>query len=210
MLKKYFSAGLLLWIPLVVTFWVLETVVRWSDSVLVLLPENLRPEALLGIHIPGIGLVIAAAIVLVTGILVANILGQWVIRLWEGFLRRIPVVRPLYSGAKQITSTLLSNQTESFRDVVLVEFPQAGQWTYGFIVSTPPQEVCGLVQTPDLVSVYIPTAPNPTSGYVIMASRARLRATTVSIDEAFKFHISLGVMQPQARPGAPAEEPPGR
>mgnify|MGYP000008928971 FL=1 len=196
MLKKYFTAGLLLWIPLAVTFWVLETIIRWSDSIVEALPPHLRPDAFIGMHVPGIGLVMAAIAVFVTGILAANFIGQWVLRLWEALLNRIPFVRPLYSGAKQITSTLLSDQTESFKEVVLIEFPNKGQWTYGFTVSTPSEATRATLDMPDLVTVYVPTAPNPTSGYVVMTRRSALHPSHVTVDEALKFHLSLGVMTP--------------
>lgn len=200
MLKKYFSAGLLLWIPLAVTLWVLETIIRWSDSFLALLPPPYHPDTILGVHIPGVGLVLAASIVLVTGILVANYFGQWVVRLWERFLERIPVVRPLYSGAKKIAATLLSDQTDSFKEVVLVEFPLPDRWTLAFIVSHPEGPATEPLGRDDLVTVYVPTAPNPTSGYVLMLPKSAIRRTNVSVDQAFKFHLSLGVMIPEPAP----------
>lgn len=205
MLKKYFTAGLLLWIPVAVTLWVLETIIRWSDSIVELLPDNLRPETLVGMHLPGLGLVLAAAAVLVTGILVANFIGQWFLRLWEACLNRIPIVRPLYSGAKQITSTLLSDQTQSFKEVVLIEFPREGQWIYGFTVSTPSPTTRRELDMEDLTTVYVPTSPNPTSGYVVMTRRSSLRKTKVSVEEALKYHLSLGVMLPGSS-GEPSED----
>lgn len=198
MLKKYFSAGLLLWIPLAVTLWVLETIIHWSDSFLSLLPEAYHPDTLLGVHIPGVGLILAALIVLSTGILVANYFGQWVVRLWERFLERIPVVRPLYSGAKKIAATLLSEQTDSFKEVVLIEFPLPDRWTLAFVVSHPEGPGVEPLNRDDLVTVYVPTSPNPTSGYVLMVPRSAIRHTEVSIDQAFKFHLSLGVMMPES------------
>lgn len=197
MLKKYLTAGLLLWLPLAITVWVLESVIRWSDVIVNLLPPAYRPDALFGVSIPGFGLVIALVVILGTGVLVANYIGQAVLRLWEALLNRIPLVRPIYSGVKQITSTILSDNTDSFKEVVLVEFPQKNQWTLGFIVSTPSQLIKDTVEADDLVTVYVPTAPNPTSGYVIMISQKAIRKTEISVDQAFKFHLSLGVMSPQ-------------
>lgn len=208
MLKKYFSAGLLLWVPLAITLWVLETIIRWSDAVVQFLPPELRPEAIVGVHIPGIGLVIAAAVIFVTGILVANMLGQWIVARWERLLEKIPVVRPVYSGVKQILQTVLSDRTDSFKEVVLIEFPRPGCWTYGFVVSTPGAAVERETGAEDLVTVFVPTAPNPTSGYVVMAPRSDLRPTEASIENAFKFHVSLGVMTPAAAsPSAPKGKP---
>ncbi len=197
MLKKYLTAGLLLWLPLAITVWVLESVIRWSDVIVNLLPPAYRPDALFGVSIPGFGLVIALVVILGTGVLVANYIGQAVLRLWEALLNRIPLVRPIYSGVKQIASTILSDNTDSFKEVVLVEFPQKNQWTLGFIVSTPSQLIKDTVEADDLVTVYVPTAPNPTSGYVIMISQKAIRKTEISVDQAFKFHLSLGVMSPQ-------------
>ena len=200
MLKKYFSAGLLLWVPLAITLWVLESIIRWSDSMLHLLPEHLRPEAILGVHVPGIGLLIAAALILVTGVLVANFIGRWFIARWEGLLERIPFVRPIYSGVKQILETVLSDRTQSFRDVVLVEFPRPGCWTYGFVVSTPAGHTLDELSGQDMITVFVPTAPNPTSGYVMMLERSAVRKTATSVEDAFKFHVSLGVMTPRRMP----------
>ncbi|MDO5530688.1 DUF502 domain-containing protein [Sutterella sp.] len=199
MFKKYFSAGLLLWCPLVITLWVLETIIRWSDSVVQLLPPNLRPEVLIGYEIPGIGLVIAAAVIFVTGILVANFIGQWIVSRWERFLEKIPLVRPIYSGVKQILETVLSDRTQSFHDVVLVEFPRKDCWTYGFVVATPGAGTQKEMGGEDMITVFVPTAPNPTSGYVVMVERAAVRKTSTSVEDAFKFHVSLGVMTPAAQ-----------
>lgn len=195
MLKKYFSAGLLVWLPLACTLWLLETLIRWSDAIVMALPESWRPESLIGWTVPGIGLVLTALVVFVTGVLVANIVGAKIIQLWEAFLNRIPFIRPVYSGVKQIAQTILSDQTTSFKEVVLIEFPREGCWTLAFVVSKPPEDVRETLGR-DVVTVYVPTSPNPTSGYVLMVPRSSLRPTEVSVDEAFKFHISLGVVAP--------------
>ncbi len=208
MIRKYFSAGLLLWVPLAITLWVLESIIRWSDSLLQLLPPHLRPEAILGVHIPGTGLVIAAALILATGMLVANFIGRWLVARWESLLERIPVVRPIYSGVKQILETVLSDRAQSFRDVVLVEFPRKGCWTYGFVVATPSERTLAELSGSDMIMVFVPTAPNPTSGYVMMIERSEARETNTSVEDAFKFHVSLGVMTPRTAPRKePAPEP---
>lgn len=198
MFKKYFTAGLLLWIPLAITLWLIEKIVRWSDIVVHLLPPEYRPENLFGFSIPGLGIVLGIALIFVTGVLVANFLGQRIVALWEALLDRIPLVRSIYQGIKQITSTVLSNQDQSFKEVVLVEFPQPGQWTYGFVVGNPGEGVKSELGTEDLVTVYVPTAPNPTSGFVVMMTRSRVRKTAVPVEEALKYHLSLGVMTPGA------------
>lgn len=196
--KKFFYAGLLLWIPLAVTLWVLESIIRWSDSLIALLPVHLNPDGILGFHVPGIGLVLAAIVILATGILVANVIGQWFVKLWESLLDRIPFVRPIYSGVKQILQTVLSDQTQSFKEVVLVEYPRKGCWTYGFVVAEPSESTDREAGAQELVTLFVPTAPNPTSGYVVLVERSQLRKTSVTIDQAFKFHISMGVMTPEA------------
>lgn len=196
MLKKYLTAGLLLWIPLAITVWVLESFIRWSDSILLLLPPQWRPENLFGFHIPGIGLVIGLLFLLASGALVANFIGQWFVRRWEQLLVRIPIVRPVYSGVKQILETILSDRTQSFKEVVLIEFPRTDCWTYAFVVSTPHSKTLEELGSEDMVNVYVPTAPNPTSGYVLLIERKKLRKTEASIEDAFKFHVSLGVMPP--------------
>ena len=197
MLKKYLTAGLLLWLPLVITVWVIDSVIRWSDKIVALLPPAYQPDALFGMQIPGFGLIVAFLVILLTGVFVANFIGRAVVRLWESFLHRIPLVRPIYSGVKQIASTILSDNTDSFKEVVLIEFPQPGQWTLGFIVSSAGELITDVIQEPDMVIVYIPTAPNPTSGYVIAVSRSKVRTTDITVDQAFKFHLSLGVMSPK-------------
>jgi uncharacterized membrane protein len=198
MLKKYFVAGLLIWLPLAATLWVLDFIITTMDRTLLLLPEGWRPDALLGVHIPGFGLILSLAVLLTTGALMANFLGERLIRWWEGLLTRIPIVRSIYSSVKQVSDTLFSQKDNSFRKVVLIEFPQRGQWTVGFVVGTPGERIAAALG-PHFVTVYVPTAPNPTSGYVLLADPAHLREIDISVDDAFKFHVSLGVVTPNAR-----------
>jgi len=198
MLKRYLIAGLLIWIPLAVTLWVLEVLVSTMDQTLLLLPPSWRPEALLGFQIPGLGVIFSIVILLVTGGLAANIIGQRMVRWWEGLLNRIPIVRSIYSGVKQVSDTLFSQKANSFRKVVLIEFPQRGQWTMGFVVGDPGARIASALAK-HLVTVYVPTAPNPTSGYVLMVDPGELRELDVSVDDAFKFHVSLGVVAPGPR-----------
>lgn len=204
MFKKFLIAGLLVWLPLAVTVWVINAIVSMSDQVLLLLPEPWRPDAWLGVHIPGLGVIASLLILLGTGVLAANIIGQRLVRWWEQLLNRIPVVRSIYSGVKQVSDTLLSQQGQSFRKVVLVEFPQRGQWTVGFLVGDPGERLAE--QLPgEHVTVYVPTAPNPTSGYVLMVRPEETRELDISVDDAFKFHVSLGVVSPPTvRAGKPS------
>lgn len=198
MLRKYLIAGLLIWLPLAITLWVLDFIVTTMDRTLVLLPPSWHPDQVLGVHIPGLGLVMSVVILLVTGMLAANIIGARMFRWWEAILNKIPIVRSIYSGVKQVSDTLFASKGQSFRKVVLVEFPQRGQWTLGFVVGTP-GAIVERETAPDAITVYVPTAPNPTSGYVLVVRPAEVREVDVSVDDALKFHLSLGVVPPAAR-----------
>lgn len=207
MLKKYFITGLLIWLPLAVTLWIIDFVVTTMDRTLLLLPASWRPEVVFGVHLPGLGLVVSVLLILATGLLARNFLGQRLLRWWEGLVARIPIVNSIYSSVKQVSDTMLAQKGNAFRKVVLVEFPQRGQWTMAFVVGAPGERLGGYFGA-EKVTVYVPTAPNPTSGYVIMADPAELRDVDVSVDEAFKFHVSLGVVAPaeagRRRPHKPA------
>jgi uncharacterized membrane protein len=212
-MKKYLIAGLLIWLPLAVTLWVIDFVLSFTDRALLLLPVDWQPERLFGRHIPGLGLISSLLVIFVTGVLAANIIGARLVRWWEGLLHRIPFVRSIYSSVKQVSDTLFAQKGDSFRKVVLVEFPQRGQWTIAFIVGAPGERVTRLLDG-DVVTVYVPTAPNPTSGYVIMVKSNEVRELDISVDEAFKFHVSLGVVTPPeparaTRPAALMRETPG-
>lgn len=216
MLKKYLITGLLIWLPLAVTLWIIDFVITTMDRTVLLLPESWRPEVAIGMHLPGFGLVVSVLVILATGVLAANFLGQRLLRWWEGLVARIPIVNSIYSSVKQVSDTMLSQKGNAFRKVVLVEFPQRGQWTMAFVVGTPGERLAPLLAG-ERVTVYVPTAPNPTSGYVIMVDPAELRDVDVSVDEAFKFHVSLGVVTPSVdgrrRPPKPAtltSESPGQ
>ena len=195
MLKKYLITGLLIWLPLAVTLWIIDFVVTTMDRTLLLLPPSWRPEVVFGMHLPGFGLIVSVLLILVTGILAANFLGQRLVRWWESLVARIPIVNSIYSSVKQVSDTMLAQKGNAFRKVVLVEFPQRGQWTMAFVVGSPGERLEQHVGA-DKVTVYVPTAPNPTSGYVIVVDPGELRDVDVSVDEAFKFHVSLGVVTP--------------
>lgn len=207
MLKKYFITGLLIWLPLAVTLWIIDFVVTAMDRTVLLLPPSWRPEVAFGMHLPGFGLLMSVLVILATGLLARNFLGQRLLRWWERLVARIPIVNSIYSSVKQVSDTMLAQKGNAFRKVVLVEFPQRGQWTMAFVVGTPGKRL-GEYLGGERVTVYVPTAPNPTSGYVIMVDPAELRDLDVSVDEAFKFHVSLGVVSPseqgRRRPPKPA------
>jgi len=198
MLRRYLVAGLLIWLPLAITLWVLDFIVTTMDRTLMVLPASLHPDQVLGVHVPGLGLVMSVIILLVTGALAANIIGARMFSWWESVLVKIPIVRPIYSSVKQVSDTLFASKGQSFRKVVLIEFPNRGQWTFGFIVGAPgaaiERETAG-----DLITVYVPTAPNPTSGYVLLVRPAEVKELDVTVDDALKFHLSMGVVAPAAR-----------
>jgi uncharacterized membrane protein len=160
-----------------------------------LLPPAWQPDRLLGVHIPGLGVLMAVVIVLLTGVLAANIIGERLLRWGEGLLNRIPVVRSIYSGVKQVSDTLFSNKGQSFRKVVLIQFPHPGTWTLGFVVGAP-GPVVSAHTTSGAITVYVPTAPNPTSGYVLVVRPEDVEELDISVDDALKFHLSMGVVAP--------------
>jgi uncharacterized membrane protein len=210
-MKRYLIAGLLVWVPLGITIWVLHFLVSSLDQILLLFPESARPEALFGFPIPGIGVVIALVILLGTGMLAANFLGLRLIQAWEAVLTRIPFVKSIYSSVKQVSDTLLSDQGNAFRKALLVEFPHAGSWTIAFQTGTPAASVANRLDG-EHVSVYVPTTPNPTSGYFVIVPRARVHELDMTVDEALKYIISMGVVAPRPRaapplpPGVPARD----
>jgi uncharacterized membrane protein len=198
MLKRYLIAGLLIWLPLAITLWVLDFIVSTMDRTLLLLPLSWHPDQVLGFHLPGLGLVMSVLILLVTGTLAANIIGARFFRWWEALLARIPIVRSIYSGVKQVSDTLLTSKGQSFRKVVLIEFPRREQWTLGFVVGAPGLAIERALQM-DAITVYVPTAPNPTSGYVVIVRPSDVREVDISVDDALKFHLSIGVVAAPAR-----------
>jgi uncharacterized membrane protein len=191
--KKYFVTGLLIWIPLVITVWVLNLIVTTMDR---FLPEALEPKSWLGVDFPGLGLVMAAAIVLLTGLLAANIIGQRLVQLWEALLARIPVVKSIYTSVKQVSDTLFSSSGQAFRKALLVQYPREGSWTIAFLTGTPGGDVVNHLDG-DYVSVYVPTTPNPTSGFFLMMPKADVVELDMSVDAALKYVISMGVAAPQ-------------
>lgn len=197
-MKKYFITGLLIWVPLAITAWVLALIVRTMDQTLLLLPEAIRPEHLLGIYIPGIGVITTLMIVFLTGLITANIIGQRLVRFWEGVLSRIPVVKSVYYSVKQVSDTLFSSSGEAFRKALLVQYPREGCWTIAFQTGQPGGDVTRHLRG-EYVSVYVPTTPNPTSGFFLMLPRKDVVELDMSVDEALKYIISMGVVAPPMR-----------
>jgi uncharacterized membrane protein len=198
--KRYLIAGLLVWVPLGITLWVLVFLVSLFDQVLLLLPERFRPEALVGYHVPLLGsllgLVLSVAIVVITGVIAATFFGARMIRVWEALLGRIPVVKSIYSSVKQVSDTLLSDSGNAFRKALLVEYPYRGSWTLAFQTGTPAVAVAAEFDE-EHVSVYVPTTPNPTSGFFLMLPRSRVHEIDMSVEEALKYVISMGVVAPK-------------
>lgn len=204
-LRKWFIAGLLIWIPLAITIFVVRLLMGWLDASLLLIPRPLRPENLLGFQIPGLGLILSLLLVLGTGALAANYLGNRFIRWAESMLNRIPVVRSVYSAFKKMTETVLSNTSTAFRKVVLIEYPRRGLWQIGFITGDPIGEVQDKTAK-DVVTVFVPTTPNPTSGWIVMVPREDVIVLDMAVEDGMKFVISLGVVPPPRRVPMPSME----
>lgn len=194
-MRRYLVAGLLVWVPLGVTVAIIKFLVDVMDTTLLLLPQSYRPENLLGIKIPGLGIVLAAIVVLVTGMVVANLFGRKLIGLWEQLLARIPLVRSIYSGVKQVAETMFSGSGKSFSKVVMVEYPRRDAWTLAFVTGDGWQVAEEKVDR-DMVSLFVPTTPNPTSGFFLMVPRKDIIELDMSVDEGLKMIISLGVILP--------------
>ena len=194
-LRRYFVAGLLVWIPLGITLWVLKLLVDMMDQSLLLLPENLRSDALFGFHVPGLGIILTVAIVLATGALAANFFGRKLLDLGHDILQRIPIVRSIYGGVKQISDTLFSPEGNAFRRAVLVRYPHAGAWTVALVTGTPQHEVADILGH-DQISVFVPTTPNITAGFFLIVPRSETIELEMTVDAALKYIISMGVAEP--------------
>ncbi len=197
-LKKYFITGLLIWIPLIITLWVLKVIFDTLDASLLLLPVSFQTESWLGVHIPGLGALLTVAIVLATGIFATNFFGAQLVELWHDVLNRIPVVNSIYSSVKQISDTLFSSSGQAFRKALLVQWPHEGMWTIAFLTGTPGGDVTNHLP-PDCLSVYVPTTPNPTGGYFVIVKRSQVIELDMTVDQALKYIISMGVVPPLSK-----------
>ena len=194
-LRKYFITGLLIWIPLIITLWVLKVIFDTLDASLLLLPVSFQTESWLGVHIPGLGALLTLVIVLLTGIFATNFFGAQLVQLWHDVLNRIPVVNSIYSSVKQISDTVFSSSGQAFRKALLVQWPHQGMWTIAFLTGTPGGDVATLLP-PDCLSVYVPTTPNPTGGYFVIVQRSQVIELDMTVDQALKYIISMGVVPP--------------
>jgi uncharacterized membrane protein len=196
LLRKYLIAGLLVWLPLAATVVVIKLLIDLLDKAILLFPPEWQPETLFGFSIPGFGIVIGVSILILTGAFAANLFGRKLVGFWEAVLGRIPLVRTIYSSVKQVLETLFSSNSESFRRVVLIEYPRKGIWSLGFQTNealTAAREASGK----DLVSIFVPTTPNPTSGFIVMLPTDEITQLDISVEDGFKFIISMGVIVPE-------------
>jgi uncharacterized membrane protein len=198
-IQSYVVAGLLVWVPLGVTLLILRFAVNLMDETLILIPQPYRPETLLGFRIPGLGILLTVAVVLVTGVLVANIFGRRLLAVWEAILQRIPFVRSIYGGTKNFTEVVLGDSGQSFKKAVMVEWPRAGIYSIGFLTGSNLEELRHRIGE-DIVSVFIPTTPNPTSGFVMFLPRRSVVELDMDVESALKLIVSLGIVVPKWAP----------
>ena len=194
-IKKYFITGLLIWVPLVITVWVLSIVINTMDQSIRVIPTQFRPLAQFGFDIPGLGTILTLLIIFVTGLVTANILGQQVVKFWEAALGRIPVVKSIYYSVKQVSDTLFSGNGDAFRQVLLVRYPHPEAWSIAFQTGEPAHDVSSRLPE-DYVAVFIPTAPSPVNGFFFFVRRADTIVLDMSVDEALKYIVSMGVVSP--------------
>jgi uncharacterized membrane protein len=198
-MRKYFITGLLILVPLAITAWVLHLIISTMDQSLLIVPVRWQPKTLFGFDIPGLGAILTILIVFLTGLLTNNLVGNYVVRLWEKLLTRIPVVNSVYSSVKQVSDTLFSSSGNAFRKAVLLPYPRQGSWTIGFLTGVPGGDVKNHL-VGDYVSVYVPTTPNPTSGFFLMMERSAVIELDMSVDAALKYIVSMGVVSPDHLP----------
>lgn len=193
-LRRWLISGLLVTLPLAVTLWILEIIVSFLDSSLQLLPPGWRPEAYVGFKVPGVGVLLTLCMVLLIGAFASNYLGAKLFTWWDNFLGRIPIVRSIYSAVKQVSDTLFSSKGNSFREAVLVEYPRKGLWTVAFVTGRPTGELANHLSPEKYLSIYVPTTPNPTSGFYIILPHTDVIPLKISVDEAIKVIVSMGVL----------------
>jgi len=195
-LRKYFISGLLIWLPIWVTILVVKFVIEFLSSTVSLLPSRIQPDTIFGAHIPGIGLIMTLAVILLTGFVAANFIGSKIVSMWDAFIARIPLVRTVYSSVQQVIDTLFKPGGQSFRKVLLVEYPHPGAWTIAFQTGNSVPEIEKALGDNPMINLYVPTTPNPTSGFLLMVPKEKVIELNMSVEQALKFVISLGVVQP--------------
>lgn len=202
-LKKYFITGLLIWVPLAITVWVLTAIIRAMDQSLLLLPQSLQPERVFGLYVPGVGTLLTLLVIFLTGLVTANIVGQRLLGFWEGVLARIPVVKSIYYSVKQVSDTLFSGSGEAFRKVLLVRYPHPEAWAVAFQTGNPAWDIADMLPD-EYVGIFIPTAPSPVNGFFFFVKRKDVIELDMSVDDALKYIVSMGVVTP------PMKNPLGR
>lgn len=205
-IRRWLLAGLLVLVPLAITLSVLNWIIGTLDQTLLILPSDWHPDKLLGVHLPGFGVLLTFVVVLLMGALTSNFLGNKLVLLGNAVMRRIPIVRSIYSSVKQVSDTLFSENGNAFRKALLVQWPREGVWTIGFLTGTPGGDVVNHLPG-DYVSVYVPTTPNPTGGYFVMLKKTECVELKMSVDEALTYVISMGVVAPAVRPAPPLNPP---
>jgi uncharacterized membrane protein len=196
-IRKWLLSGLLVIVPLAITVWVLQSIISTLDQTLLILPDSWQPDKLLGFHIPGFGVLLALAMLLLVGGVASNFIGKKLVGWWDHLLHRIPIVRSIYSGVKQVSDTLFSENGNAFRKAVMIQWPREGAWTIAFVTGVPGGDAVNYLQG-DYLSVYVPTTPNPTGGYFIMLKSSDCIELKMSVDEALKYIVSMGVVVPNA------------
>lgn len=194
-MRRYFITGLLIWVPLGITVWVLNLLIGTLDQSLLLVPESLRPQAMLGLNIPGIGAILTLLVIFLTGVLAANIIGQRLVRFWESLLARIPVVKSIYYSVKQVSDTLFSGNGEAFRKVLLVRYPHPEAWSLAFQTNVPSDVAAQFNE--EYVAVFIPTTPSPVNGFYFYVRKSETIELDMSVDDALKSIVSMGVVAPK-------------
>lgn len=197
-MKRYFVTGLLIWVPLGITLWVLDLLIGTLDQSLTFLPARWQPEAWIGVRIPGLGVILTLVVIVLTGVFATNFFGQKIIELWERLLIRIPVVKTIYGGVKQVSDTLLSGNGHAFRKVLMVRYPHPQAWSLAFQTNVP-DEVARVLPD-EHVAVFIPTTPSPVNGFYFYVKRSEVVELDMSVDRALKYIVSMGVASGEARP----------
>ena len=197
-LKRYFLTGLLILVPLGITFWVLTALFAFMDQSLLLLPQAWRPETWLGVSIPGLGLILTAVVIVLTGLLATNLIGQRLVAFWEGLMTRIPVVKSIYGSVKQVSDSLLSGSGMAFKKVLLVRYPHPDAWSLAFQTNVPDDVASQLDD--EYVAVFIPTTPSPVNGFYFYVRRDAVIELDMSVDAAFKAIVSMGVVATPIKP----------
>ena len=200
-MKRYFITGLLIWVPLGITLWVLDLLIGTLDQSLMVLPAQWQPEAWIGMRIPGLGVILTLVVIVLTGVFATNFFGQKIVDAWERLLIRIPVVKTIYGGVKQVSDTLLSGSGHAFRKVLLVRYPHPEAWSLAFQTNVPDEVM--RVLPDEHVAVFIPTTPSPVNGFYFYVKKSEVIELNVSVDRALKYIVSMGVASGEARPVTP-------